>query len=113
MLVFIEGTLKQPEKAKSMLGFIEGTLKQPEKPAGQGFLKADAWDMVKFNVIDPKLRLNVAYIDTTHEIWEELKKKYLVVNISKIHQLKVAIVNCKQGHIDVGDFYNKLIDFME
>ena len=57
------------------------------------------------NVIDPKLRLNMAYMETTHEIWEDLNKRYSDANLSKIYQLKAIIANCKQGNLYVGDFY--------
>ena len=60
------------------------------------------------DVIDPKLQLNVAYIDTTYKIWEDLKKRYSVANLPKIHQLKAIIANCKQGNLGIGEFYNKL-----
>jgi len=38
----------------------------------------------------------------------EFREEYSVANLPKIHQLKAAIANCKQGTLDVGDFYNKL-----
>jgi len=59
-------------------------------------------------VIDSNLQLNVAYIDIAMEIWEDLNKIYSVVNLPKMHQLKVAIANCKQESLDIGVFYNKL-----
>jgi len=99
-------------RAKNKLGFIEGTLKRPETATEQEFSEADAWDLVNsmlcswlLNVIEPKLWLNVAYIEIAHEIWEDLRKRYSVANLPKIHQLKAAIANCKQGNLDIGDFY--------
>ena len=84
------------------MGFIKGTLKRPEKNAEQEFSEIDAWDLVNsmlcswlLNVINPKVRFNVAYIETTYEIWDDLKKRHLGSNLPKIHQLKVAITNCK------------------
>ena len=102
-------------RAKNKLVFIEGPLKRPAKNPDQEFSEADAWDLVNsmlcswlLNIIDPKVRLNVAYIGTAYAIWNDLKKRYSVANLPKIHQLKAAIANCKQGNLDVGDFYNKL-----
>jgi len=102
-------------KSKEQIRVIEGTLKWPEKITEQDFSEADAWDLANsmlrswlLNVIDPKLHLNVAYIETAHEIWQNLEKRYSVVNLLKIHQLKATIANCKQATLDVGDFYNKL-----
>lgn len=33
-----------------------------------------------------------------------------MTNTPKIHQLKVNIANCKQGDMDVGEFYSKLVN---
>jgi len=41
-------------------------------------------------------------------MWDDLKKRYAIANTPKIHQLKANIANCKQGDLDVGDFYSKL-----
>ena len=62
-----------------------------------------------FNVINPKLRMNIAYSDTAQIMWEDMKKRYAMANTPKIHQLKANIANCKQGDLDVGDFYSKLM----
>ena len=42
------------------------------------------------------------------EIWEDLKQRYSIANLPKIHQLKAAIANCKKESLDIGNFYNKL-----
>ena len=62
-------------EGKNNLGFITGTLKRSKKATEQEFSVADAWGLVNFmlylwllNVINPKLQLNVAYIDTAMEI---------------------------------------------
>ena len=43
-------------------------------------------------------------------MWEDLKKRYSVANLPKIHQLKAALANCKQGTLDIGEFYNKIVN---
>ena len=50
----------------------------------------------------------VAYAETAIDMWEDLKKRYLVANAPKMHQLKAGIANCKQGILDVGEFYKLL-----
>ena len=40
-------------------------------------------------------------------MWNDFKKRYLVVNTLNIHQLKVAIANCQQASLDVRKFYLK------
>ena len=103
-------------KAKNKLGFIEGTLTLLEKTTDQEFSETDAWDLINsmlcswlLNIIDPMLCLTVAYIEMAHGIWEDLKKRYSVANLLRIHQLKAAVANCKQGTLDIGEFYNKLM----
>jgi len=102
-------------KAKNKLCFIDGSLTRPTSKADEGFSEADAWDMANsmlcswlLNVIDPKLRMSIAYSDTAKIMWDDLKKRY-AANTPKIHQLKANIANCKQGDLDVGDFYSKLM----
>ena len=60
------------------------------------------------NVIDPKLRMSVAYSGTAKVMWDDMKKQYAMVNTPKIHQLKANIANSKQGDLEVGEFYSKL-----
>ena len=104
-------------RAKNKLGFIEGTLERLEKAKDQEFTEADAWDMANsmlcswlLNIIDPKLHMSVAYTDMTFGMWKDLKERYSVVNAPKIHQLNAGIANCKQGTLDVGEFYHKLVN---
>ena len=97
-----ERVVKTALKSKNKLAFIEGKLPRPKDEENEGFSKAQAWDMVNsmlcswlLNVIDPKLRMNVAYSDTAKIMWDDLKKRYAMANTPKIHQLKADIANCK------------------
>ena len=97
-----ERAVKTALKSKNKLAFIEGKLPRPKDEDNEGFSKAQAWDMVNsmpcawlLNVIDPKLRMNVAYSDTAKIMWDDLKKRYAMANTPKIHQLKAHIANCK------------------
>jgi len=42
-------------------------------------------------------------------MWEDLKKRYSVANLPKIHQQLSLIAN-KQGMLNIGDFCNKLVN---
>ena len=42
-------------------------------------------------------------------MWENLSKRYVVANTPKIHQLKIDLASCKQGGLEVVEFYSKLI----
>jgi len=61
------------------------------------------------NVIDPKLHTSVAYDETAQAMWENLSKHYATTNTSKIHQLKGNLASCKQGGLEVVEFYLKLM----
>jgi len=60
------------------------------------------------NVIDSKSRRSIACAEATHAMWSTLKKRYGVANVSKIHQLKANIVDCKHGGLDIIEFCSKL-----
>ena len=112
-----ERAVRTALKAKNKLCFIDGTLTRPTPKGDEGFSETDAWDMTNsmlcpwlLNVIDPKLRMSVAYFDTAAIMWNDMKKRYGLANTPKIHQLKATIANCKQGDMDVGDFYSKLVN---
>ena len=75
----------------------------------------DAWDRVNsmmcswiLNSINPKLHSTLPYIDTTKELRDDLEKRYSTPNTPKIYQLKDDIASCKQGGLDIAEFYSKL-----
>ena len=61
------------------------------------------------NVINPKLHTSIAYAETAYEMWKNLRKRYAVANTPKIHQLKTELAACKQGSLEVVEFYSKLM----
>jgi len=61
------------------------------------------------NVIEPKLHISVAYVDSAQNLWKNIKKRYVVANIQKIHRLKAEIASCKQGRQEVIEFFSKLM----
>lgn len=60
------------------------------------------------NVVNPKLHTSIAYADTAQDMWTNSQKRYVVGNTPKIHQLKADLAACKQGELDIVDFYSKL-----
>jgi len=104
-------------KAKNKLGFIDGTLERPRAEDDKEFSECHAWDIANsmlcfwlLNVINPKLKMTIAYCDTAKSMWDDLRKRYGMANAPKIHQLKANIEHCKQRDMDVGEFYSKLIN---
>ena len=62
-----------------------------------------------FDVIEPKLRLSIAFVDTAEAIWKNLAQRYAVINIPKVHRLKASVAECKQRGMEVVNFYAKLM----
>ena len=42
-------------------------------------------------------------------MWKNLKQRHTVSNAPKIHQLKTKLAECKQGGLEVVEFYSKLM----
>ena len=96
-----EQAVRTSLRAKNKLGFVDGTITKPDPKEGDETL-AMVWEMVNsmitswiMNVIDPKLHGIIAYVNSTHAIWENIRKRYSVPNIPRIHKLKVEIASCK------------------
>jgi len=111
-----EKAIRTSLKAKNKLGFIEGKQNKSEPNEGEDMIELQAWAIVNsmicswiLNIIEPKLRTSIAYIDTTEQMWQNLKKGYAISNALKIHQLKTKLAKCKQGGVEVVEFYSKLI----
>ena len=76
----------------------------------------NAWEMVNsmiqswiMNVIEPQLHKSVAYVDLAPKLWENIKKRYAVANIPKIHKLKAEVASCKQNNQEVIEFFARLM----
>jgi len=61
------------------------------------------------NVIYPKIRTSISYVETALVMWENLRKRYAVANTPKIHQFTTNIAACKQEGLYVAEFYSKLM----
>jgi len=101
---------------KNKMAFINGTITKPNMNKGASPAEMNAWVIVNsmitswiLNVIDPNLHASTAYADSAQAIWENIKKRYSVPNVPKIHQLKAEIASCKQGNLEVVEFFTKLI----
>lgn len=68
-----ERVVRTTLKAKNELGFIEGTITKATVKEKEEFLELDTWEMANstlyswmLNVVNPKLRMSVAYLDMAH-----------------------------------------------
>ena len=101
-------------EVKEQTGIHRWNPEQPEVKEG-GFTEYHAWDMVNsmvcfwlLNVIDQKLRPSVAYAETAKAIWEDLQKRYGVVNAPKVYQLMAKLAECRQVGMTIVEFYSNL-----
>jgi len=84
------------------LAFIDGSLPKPTKKEDEEFSESYSWDMANLmlclwllNIVDPKLQMTIAYLDTVKIMWDDLKRSYGMANMPKIHPLKAYIANYK------------------
>ena len=104
-------------KSKNKLGFIDAGFTKPTPKEGEDTSELQAWEMVNsmiyswiLNVIEPKLKSSIAFVDTARALWKNLEQCYAVTNIPKVHRLKVSVVECKQGGMDIVDYYARSIE---
>ncbi|XP_068466567.1 uncharacterized protein [Phaseolus vulgaris] len=60
------------------------------------------------NTIEPSLRSTVAYAETAHNLWEDIKERFSVVNGPRIQQLRSDLSRCKQEGMVVATYFGKL-----
>ena len=104
-------------RSKNKLGFINGKITEPTVATGADQSEVDAWEMVNstacswlLNIIDPKIRPSISYANIAKVMWEDLKKRYGVSDIPRIHDLKSRMANCKQRTtMSVVEYYANLV----
>ena len=67
-------------KSKNKLGFIIDKITEPMVKEGEDSAEANAWGIVNsmitswiINVIEPKLHASVAYANSAHAMWENIR----------------------------------------
>ena len=111
-----ESAVRTSLRSKNKLGFIDGTISKPVKEEGKSVAEINTWEMVNsmvqswiINVIEPKLHKSVTYVDSAQKLWDNIKKRYAIANIPKIHKLKAEIASCKQNGHEVVEFFSRLM----
>ncbi|WVZ20882.1 hypothetical protein V8G54_008204 [Vigna mungo] len=91
------------------MGFLDGTHQQPN----DGTLEMEDWWIVQsmlvswiMNTIEPTLRSTVTYVETTKELWEDIRDRFSVVNGPRIQQLKAELADCKQQGMTMDELAN-------
>ncbi|CAL9218576.1 unnamed protein product, partial [Arabidopsis halleri] len=58
--------------------------------------------------IEPSLRSTISHRDVAQDLWEHLKKRFSVMNGSRLQQLKSELACCKQRGLAIEAYYGKL-----
>jgi len=102
--------------AKNKAAFINGIIPKPDIATGVRPIEVNAWVIVNsmvtswiLHVIDLKLHASIAYAESAQSIWVNINKRYVIPNVPKVHQLKSDIASCKQGTLNVVEFFSKLM----
>ncbi|KAJ4790588.1 Retroelement pol polyprotein-like [Rhynchospora pubera] len=98
-------------RAKNKLGFVDGTITQPKDNTVEAAVWGSCNSMLVswlFNCIDPSLQPSVAYFETVKELWDDLKGRFSVGDVPRIHQLKADIAGAKQQGQPVLEYYTRL-----
>jgi len=51
------------------------------------------------------LHTSVAYVETALVMWENLRKRYAIPNMPKIHQFKTDIATAKEVGLEVVEYF--------
>ncbi|KAJ3690345.1 hypothetical protein LUZ61_019509 [Rhynchospora tenuis] len=98
-------------RAKNKLGFVDGSVTKPKDTAAEAAVWGSCNSMLVswlFNCIDPTLQPSVAYFETVKELWDDLKERFSVGDVPRIHQLKADIAGAKQQGQPVVEYYTRL-----
>ncbi|CAL1384176.1 unnamed protein product [Linum trigynum] len=98
-------------KTKHKIGFIDGSIVSP----GVGNPNYSTWDACNtlvlcwiLNSVDKEIRRSVMQHDVAQTLWEELKARFGYANAIKLSNLGDQIIACKQGTMNVTQYYTAL-----
>lgn len=98
--------------AKNKFAFVDGSL---QKPSEESEVLFHAWtrsnNMVLswlLNSISKEIASSVIYINSAHEMWNDLKDRFSQKNGPRIFQLQKTISAHSQGSMTVSNYYTRL-----
>ncbi|KAB5512286.1 hypothetical protein DKX38_029314 [Salix brachista] len=98
--------------AKNKFAFVDGSL---QKPSEESEVLLHAWtrsnNMVLswlLNSISKEIASSVIYINSAHEMWNDLKDRFSQKNGPRIFQLQKTIFAHSQGSMTVSNYYTRL-----
>lgn len=99
-------------RLKNKLRFIDGALPRPP-PNDPTFV---AWDRCNTFVLpwvihslEPSILKSVLWIDTTSDMWNNLRKRFHQGDMFRIDDLQEEIYLHKQGDSSISDYYTHLV----
>ncbi|XP_058725428.1 uncharacterized protein LOC131596703 [Vicia villosa] len=98
-------------RSKNKLGFLDGTLPRPVDSDPLTL----AWDRCNTvvmawvtNSVEPDIAQSILWMDTTSEIWTELRDRYHQGDIFCIGDIQEEFFNIKQGDLTITQFFTNL-----
>lgn len=93
-------SIKVAIRFKNKLGFLDGTLVRPDS-SGRRALAWDCYNTMVMtwitNFIDLEIAESILWMDTAHEIWQELQDHYYQGGIFRVPDLQEEIFALRQG----------------
>ena len=103
-------------RAKRKLGFIDGSIAKPlaNDPNLELWLSVNSiivgWIRTS---IEPRVRSTVTFVQDSHKLWENLRKRFSVGNKVRVHRLKEQLASCRQDGQPVIEFFGRLSKLWE
>ncbi|MCH79433.1 flavonol sulfotransferase-like protein [Trifolium medium] len=98
-------------KSKNKICFITGSLPKPVDEDPDSL----AWDRCNImimswisNSVDPEISQSILWMDSAHEVWEDLKERFYQGDVFRISDIQEKIYSLKQGDSIISTYYTKL-----
>ncbi|GAU16205.1 hypothetical protein TSUD_298370 [Trifolium subterraneum] len=98
-------------RSKHKLHFINDSLPRPPDEDRDSI----AWDRCNTmvmswlsNSVDPEISQSILWMDTTSEIWKELKDRFYQGDVFRISDIQEEIYTLKQGDNSISTYYTKM-----
>ncbi|PNX83470.1 hypothetical protein L195_g039513 [Trifolium pratense] len=104
-------SLRTALRARKKFGFVDGTIKKPDEDSPD---LEDWWTnnslLVSWimNTIEPSVRSTMSHMEVAHDLWEDIKERFSVVNGPRIQQLKAELADCKQKGSTILAYFGKM-----
>ncbi|CAJ2673010.1 unnamed protein product [Trifolium pratense] len=98
-------------RSKNKLHFINGALPRPLDDDRDSL----AWNRCNtmimswpYNSVDPEISQSILWMDSTLEIWQDLKERFYQGDVFRISDIQEEIYTLKQGDNTISTYYTKM-----